>query len=553
MFTDLLHAPSNTEIETDLCIIGAGAAGITIARAVAHRNFGVVLLESGGLRPEADTQALSRGESVGLPYCALDETRQRYFGGSTNVGCWGGWCRPLCPLDFDYRPWVPHSGWPLTRAQLDPWYKLAQEVCEAGPFDYDLESWRERTGAPLDELSFECKKIISQLAQMSPPTRFGRRYREELAASTNVRVYLHANATEIETDSDNSTATKVAATTLGGRRLSVACRYVVLAAGGIENARLLLLSNRVGSRGLGNDHDLVGRFFMDHPSLDLGSIEFSDGHLPELYDTFLKHHGRSKVRTGVVDESLIAASLSISPDAQRSEKLLNYHAWMLPRYVGDGSASSEALKRLYNGIRTRELPHDVRGDLKSLLRRPDHAASSALGRLVRPKVLVRDYRLVNILEPEPVPESRVTLGDALDPLGLPRVRLDWRVGGLVRRTLASAHELLGEELRRSGIAKLRDPFLVEQEDRFLGALGWVWHNMGTTRMHSDPAGGVVDADCRVHSTSNVYVAGSSVFATPGNDMPTLTIVALALRLAEHLAQRLEMPVLSCPESVIRVQ
>lgn len=541
MFVDLLNTAGFTETEADLCIVGAGAAGITIAREFARRNVRVVLLEAGGLRREAETQALARGESVGSAYAALDQVRQRYFGGSTNAGCWFGWCRPLAALDFEQRPWAPYSGWPFMRSQLEPWYRRAQAVCEAGPFDYDLESWRGHAAGPMGDLPLSGDTIITLLAQLSPPTRFGLRYRAELAEAESVCVYLHANVTEVVTDGDNSTATRVEATTLDGRRLSVACRFVVLAAGGIENARLLLASRRVDSRGLGNDRDLVGRFFMDHPTFELGFVDLTEGRLLDLYDPYRKFRRRGDAPNGVYAPSLLGASLSIAPEIQRREQILGYHAWIVPTYAFHGSAAGEALRRLHKGLRDSHLPASVRDDLKSVLRRPDHAALSALGRLYPAKGRVRSYRLVNILEPEQLPESRVTLGARLDRLGLPTVRLDWRVGKLVRRTLASAHELLDQELRRTGLGQVREPFLLEQEDRFVRALQWVSHTMGTTRMHADAANGVVDADSRVHSTSNVYVAGSSVFPTAGSDMPTLTIVALALRLAEHLAQRMDTP------------
>lgn len=539
MLADLRDEPGHVETEADVCIVGGGAAGITIARELAGRPFSVALLEAGGLRFEADTQALYHGETVGVAYGGLDETRVRYFGGSTNPEGWGGWLKPLDPLDFEHRPWAPESGWPLTRDELERWYRPAQALCEGGPFDYDVERWRERIDAPLGDLPLHGGSFATRLAQLSPPTRFGRRYRDELDASPNVRVWLHANVTEIVTDREGSTARKVEAVTLDGRRLSVACRLVILAAGGIENARLLLLSRRADPAGLGNAHDLVGRFFMDHPALEIGAIDFGGGSLPDLYDPYYKFRKRDRSLRGVYDSSLIAGSLNLTPDAQRRNGLLNYHAWIVPTFPGDGSPAQHALKRLYIGARERELPVTVRADLASVLRRPDHVASTVVGRLVRPRRFVRSYRLINILEPEQLAESRLTLGETLDPLGLPRTRLDWQVGPLVRRTLAAAHELLDEELRRSGCGKLVAPFRLGDEERFLGALGWVWHHMGTTRMHADPERGVVDADCRVHGTSNVYVAGSSVFPAPGNDMPTLTIVALALRLADHVDRHLD--------------
>jgi choline dehydrogenase-like flavoprotein len=541
VYIDLLEQPARTTVEVDVCIVGGGAAGISIARELSSRNVSVALLEAGGLKLEAETQALYRGESVGLRYGALDETRFRYFGGSTNPEAWGGWCKPLDEIDLEERPWVPHSGWPLTWDDLEPWYRRAQVVCEAGAFDYDLDSWRKRVDVPLGEFAISGNRIVTQLAQLSPPTRFGRRYRDELGASRDVTVYLHANATRIVTDADGSTAEIVEAVTLEGQRLSVGCRVVILAAGGIENARLLLVSPGSRGVGIGNENDLVGRFFMDHPRLELGSVEFAEGALPNLYDPSYKFRKRRKTPVSPYDHTLVAGSLAVAPEIQQSEHLLNFRAWIVATYPGHGSPAADAMKRLYIGLRERELPATIRDDLAAIARRPDHAAATAIGRLLRPERLVQTYRLVNVLEPEPLPESRVTLSDAVDSLGLPRTRLDWHVGDLVRRTLATAHSILDEDLRRSGVGRLVDPYRLDQKDRFLDSLAWVWHHMGTTRMHADPESGVVDPDCRVHSTTNVYVAGSSVFPTSGNDMPTLTIVALALRLADHVGRRLIPP------------
>jgi choline dehydrogenase-like flavoprotein len=540
VYIDLSVRHGSAETEADVCVIGGGAAGITIARALASTSLEVCVLESGGFRLDARTQSLYQGESVGLPYGGLDETRFRYFGGSTNPEGWGGWCRPLDPLDFETRPWAPHSGWPINHAVLEPYYRQAQEICELGPYDYDLESWREKLGMELRDFPRGGVQVETRLAQLSPPTRFGARYREDLERPENVKVYLNANVTEILATSDGSQATGVDAVSFEGNRLRVRSKIVVVAAGGIENARLLLLSGGPHSKGLGNENDLVGRYFMDHPRLEMGTIELSDnGRLPDLYDPFYKFRKRKRALAGVYDETLVAGNLNLTPEFQRQEGLLNYTSWIRPKWPGDDSAEIDAVKRLYIAARARVLPREtLTADLKSVLFHPVLVGSWAFGRLARPKRLVQRIQLVNILEPEQMPDSRITLSDQLDPLGLRRVRLDWRVGKLVRHTLARAHEVIDADLRQSGAGRLVDPFRADDEQRFLSALGWVWHHMGTTRMHDDPDQGVVDANARLHGTSNVYVAGSSVFPTPGADMPTLTIVALSLRLADHLVDTL---------------
>jgi choline dehydrogenase-like flavoprotein len=540
VFVDLRSQASSLETEADICIVGGGAAGITLALALGRRSFSVCLLESGGFRPEAGTQSLYKGESVGLEYGALDETRVRYFGGSTNPEGWGGWCKPLDPIDFEHRAWVPYSGWPIGLSVLDVYYRRAQVICELGPYDYSLETWREMLARPLDDFPFPGHRVETQLAQLSRPTRFGVRYREELRQAGNVTVYLNANVTEILASPDLSEASGVDAVSLEGNRLRVRSRAVVVAAGGIENARILLLSGAERSNGLGNENDLVGRFFMDHPRLAMGSIEFSDEHrLPNLYDPFYKFRKRNRSLVGVYDETLVAGSLNLTPEFQRQEGLLNYRAWILPTWPGDDSDAIAALKRLYIGARERTLPREtLAADVKSVLSNPLLVAGWTFGRTVRPRRLVRSFQLINILEPEQLPDSRVSLSDQVDRLGLRRVRLDWRIGDLVRRTLARAHEAIDEELRQSGVGRLVDRYTLGDETRFRESLSWVWHHMGTTRMHDDPSQGVVNSDMRLHGMSNVYVAGSSVFPTPGTDMPTLTIVALALRLADHLSSTL---------------
>jgi choline dehydrogenase-like flavoprotein len=542
LFIDLRTQPGSIETEADVAVIGAGAAGITLTRELASAGCEVCLIEAGGFRADAQTQSLYRGESTGLPYGALDETRVRYFGGATNREGWGGWSKPLDPIDFETRSWAPHSGWPIDLATLEPYYRLAHEICELGPYDYELESWRKHLQGDLGDLPLDGERVETGLAQLSPPTRFGKRYRADLDRAESATIYLGANVTEILTTPDASEATGVTAVSFGGNRLHVRSRIVVVAAGGIENARILLLSGGKNSPGLGNEHDLVGRYFMDHPRFEMGTIEFSDRQkLPDLYDPYYKFRKRDSSKVGVYDETVIAGSLNLTPQYQREAELLNYRSWIVPTYPWDQSPAIESFKRLYIAASERTVPSDTLAqDLKRMARHPSHVMGWTYCRLARPRRFVKACELVNVIEAEQTPESRVMLSDQVDTLGLRRVRIHWHVGNLVRRTLADAHRVLDEDLRQSGVGRLVDPFQVDDEARFRAGLSWTWHHMGTTRMHEDPTQGVVDSNTRLHGTSNVYVAGSSVFPTPGNDMPTLTIVALTLRLADHLKETLRL-------------
>ena len=263
MFIDARNLQNGHRIEADICIIGAGAAGITIAREYANSSTTVALLESGGLEFDQEIQNLYTGKNIGLPSFPVHVNRLRYFGGTTNH--WAGHCRPLDPIDFEQRDWVPHSGWPISKQDLDSYYERAQPVVGLGAYEYeDLAYWQKRIGLPLPEMELKPDRLYSAVYNKSPPTRFGREYREELAKSANVSVYLHTNVLEIL---GNDTATRVSglkAACIDGPELSVSAKIFILATGGMENARLLLLSDTTNPAGIGNDKGLVGRYFMDH-------------------------------------------------------------------------------------------------------------------------------------------------------------------------------------------------------------------------------------------------------------------------------------------------
>src|SRR5215813_63056 len=214
MFLDLRQIPGDTTLEADLCIVGAGAAGITIARPFIGRPITVLVVESGGLEFDEATQSLYQGPVVGLPYFDLDVTRLRYFGGSTNH--WGGWCAPLHDIDFEARDWVPHSGWPISRRDLDPYYGTAQFMVDIGPPIYDPLIWQDdRHRFP----EFQSERMVTQIMQLSEPaTHFGERYRDELAGAENIRVLLNANALGIDSNQAASHATGLRLATLSGVR-----------------------------------------------------------------------------------------------------------------------------------------------------------------------------------------------------------------------------------------------------------------------------------------------------------------------------------------------
>jgi choline dehydrogenase-like flavoprotein len=291
VFIDGRTLAADTQLSTDVCIIGMGPAGITLARTLqsAAPRWNVLCLESGGLELDPATQALAKGDVTGLPYYPLESTRLRYFGGTS--GHWAGYCRQFEPIDFEARAWVPHSGWPIRHREVAAYYPQAQQICELSDCDYDPSSWHLADTPPL---SLWGNEVRTRLIQFSRPTRFGQRYRAEIAQASDIHVYLNSNVLSIDAAAEGGRVTGLSVGTLQGTRFKVTARIYVLAAGGIENARLLLASNRVVPGGLGNERDLVGRYFAEHMQLDSAAVfPLSSATSFDLYTPESRHQPRS--------------------------------------------------------------------------------------------------------------------------------------------------------------------------------------------------------------------------------------------------------------------
>jgi choline dehydrogenase-like flavoprotein len=524
MINDARERQDGTTIECDLAIVGAGAAGITVAREFAGRGVKVCLLESGGFEFEDEIQALYEGRNLGLPYFDLDVSRLRYFGGTTNH--WEGRCRPLDPIDFEARDWVPLSGWPISYADLEPYYRRAQKVCELASFAYTPEPWLRGSQ---EVFPADPAKLVNRVWQYRP-LRFGEVYRAELQAAANIDVLLHANLVEIETTAAGSQVTGLRLSTLDGKTLAARPRAVVLACGGLETPRLLLASNRMVNVGLGNQNDMVGRCFMEHPHPNSARALVVR---PEILDFYTADAGGARV--GEVD---IVGCLNLSPLVQREQRALNFDALFTSDNVGDSGYA--ALRRIWNSVEHGEWPKDLRADLWQALIEPGDTSAGLLGRFG-----VREYRPEGVsflmwcsAEQSPNPDSRVLLGDEVDLLGMPRLRLDWRLNELDKHTFQVAHNSIAQELGRTGLGRLQVyDWVTDDLTSWPPGLEGAYHHMGTARMSEDATQGVVNRHCKVHGVDNLYVAGGAVFPTGGSANPTLTIVALTLRLAEELQRR----------------
>ena len=494
MLIDTQQVDAGQLVRSDLCLIGAGAAGITIARKLSATGLEVCVLEAGGLDLDLDVQDLYAGPADGTVLSAdsayLTRSRLRYLGGSTNH--WTGYCRPLDDIDFTVRPWVPNSGWPFPKSALEAYYEEAARILQIPVFDGNQD---EGTGWDSDSVLTNDTEFLTKQFHLSPPTRFARRYRTDLTESSSVSVYLNANVIGIDTNDAGTRVDRLRASTLSGKQIEVQSSCYVLAAGGVENARVLLMSDSVRANGVGNDHDLVGRYFMEHPHVsDAGEVL-----LTRALSDPLTYSRRG----------LLRAVLCPSETLQRTHQLLNCSLMLNFDMAQD---AAPAVRRVWNVLAHFEGPDEP----------------SPPGRPPWSGCYVR-------AEQAPDSESRVTLSDERDALGMRRARLHWRMQSIdidsIRRTI----ELLGLELGRTGRGRVRhniDPLAQWAE------VGGGDHHMGTTRMSDVPTQGVVDRNCQVHGVGNLYVAGSSVFPTVGFANPTLTIVALALRLADYVGSEL---------------
>lgn len=529
MLIDGRRLPANTVIETEIAIIGGGVAGITMALEFSRLDIPTCLLEAGGTSYSSSSQALYAGEVVdGLAY-DLCANRTRYLGGSSN--CWSGWCRPFSAMDLAQRDWVPNSGWPIGTEAFAPYYARARKILQVADLPLDPAFWLHRLPeAGVRLLPFDERLLTSVINLFSPPARLGRSCRADLEKSASARVILHATASGILSNAAASCATGVRALLPGGRKLEVRAKFVVLAAGAIENARLLLLSNDVQREGLGNAHDLIGRYFMDHPRVRLGRLRLAR---PQIYSRFYDVTYHYNNDSFAVEGTRAGASIGLSARLQEEERLLQCHTTLFGCYFGEDFYAVEHCKRVYASFMRHRYANLE--DIARMMPGLPAATAAFVGRMTRLRELVRHYTLESIIEPVPDRDSRVTLSTERDALGMQRAKLTWRVGELEKRTHRRAIELIRQQFEQTGIGRLEidgNPW----DEGWSERVNTTWHQIGTTRMHPDPRLGVVDVNCQVHGVANLFVAGSSVFPTAGSNMPTLNLAALAARLADHIRQ-----------------
>jgi len=562
----------------DVLIIGGGAAGIVMTRELSARGLRVCLVESGGFEETAAHEALNAVEATGtLGDQAVRRARQdwhapqmrfwsaegqqfgvrnRVLGGSTVA--WAGKVAPFAPADFARRAWLAETGWPIAHGDLAPFVDRAAQHLELGPLlneaacEADRNAVRPEGVARMAAFDSHFWQFARSRRKVTDVTRMGDDLRHDDLAG--VTVVTNATAARVRVAQGRLDGVECLSSLGSGRRAVLSARRVVLAAGAIENARLLLLSelDRPGAAG-GQGLPAIGRYLMDHPTVRIGTIEGAGcAAAARLMGFFPLRRGHRIY--------MYSHGLALRPDCQERERLPNMAAFAAVELSRDDPVA--AFGRLLRG-RSGQVWADLRVVLGN-----GATIASALGRklLESPRVpdafkrvvvdaavwinadfVARDYlaqggsrkldrlHLELIAEQGADPANRVTLARECDPLGLPRASIRWEPGAASAEAMMKGAHLLIADLRRAGITGFVPIDAVAQRASNRLVLRDMAHTAGTTRMGCDPALSVVDPDCQVHGIAGLHIAGASVFPTIGHANPTLMILAMAIRLADHIA------------------
>jgi choline dehydrogenase-like flavoprotein len=552
MIEDARSIPTDTCIEADLCIVGGGAAAISLALEYMKCGLRTVIIPGGGPNQTASGIDLYRGKvSPSGSHEPLEENRLRMWGGTTTV--WGGRCIPFDPIDFQARYWVPASGWPIGIEELKDYISRASEISEAGVADFDARSVFPKTQAEIIR-TFDDEDLVSwPLERWSIPTDYCKRYRQDLEAASNMRVLLYSHAIHLQMDESGTSLDHVKVACSPGKIFKVKARKTVIACGALENARLLLASRDILTEGIGNKHDLVGRYYQSHRFGVCGYAELKDPSKDFIYEF-------EKDQQGVY----CRRRFWLTPQAQEKHQVNNVVGFFF-RNVSGSSEHRNALvstvllvKMLLGGASKgpSRLFHILKDQRRELIAHlciiikdgPSifkQLFAIAYGRyfqrrrlpMVLPPKQNNHFPLFYQTEHAPNYDSRVMLDEtSVDDFGMPRLDAQIKFTETDYRTITKFIMLFKDRLERAGLgtfhlSEAEKTFIKHPEKQEFNSNS---HNIGTTRMAKTPDAGVVDVNCKVHGVDNLYIAGSSVFPTSGHANPTLMIIALALRLADHL-------------------
>ena len=533
----------------DVCIVGAGPAGLAVAEALAGSRHRICVLEAGPAdgspQETAGVELLAENP---YPGAAVRNSRAAMVGGT--AGLWSfrlagsgddadaamAGCRylPLDPLDLTARPDIGTPGWPLTRAELDPWYEAAQRLCQLGPFDYDVANWGEPGGCrplPLDDTG-----VVSSMFQFGPATAFTRDARERLEVAPNVELRTRTQASWLELDAGGGHVVGVRIVDAEGAEEVLPCAAVVLAGGTVENVRLMLDTGRHHRTTPGNRYGLVGRYFMEHPLVRGGLLVTPPAAgLIRRLDLYATRRTRA---------TWVSAKLTLTEQVLRDEGLAGCSALLIPRHRSFGGRGAQALARLRSPSGRRlgkgaqaKLAMTVLTDARSVIGavRAVRGTQPNLDRAMwagpNADLDLSVFEVVHQTEQTPQADNRLELTATRDDYGRSRMAMAWRWSEADQDRVRRARDRFADAFETAGLGTFVQRDWDNGRPRMIGG---THHHLGGLRMATTPEEGVVDADCQVHGTDNLFVAGSAVFPSGGYANPTLTVVALALRLGTRL-------------------
>ena len=529
----------------DICIVGAGAAGITLACELDGSGLKVILLEAGGMKPVGAEVDSYRGIAT-APHPDPVQFRRSGFGGTTSL--WGGRCIPLDPLDFKQRAYVSNSGWPIRYDEVAKYYPRALDYCDAGRFDFTATGSLQSPTPIIEGFDGQGEVLTDLIERYSLPTDFGRKFRQQLVQSRDVTVLLQARCTRLQKGKHSDAVEFVEYMDKGGKIHRISARTVVLASGGIEVPRLLMHSDREGN-GLGNHHDLLGRFYSCHfetiygrligsgASVAFGFEKTADGiycrRRMQFSEAFLARHELPNMvfrlhfpdYSDPMHRSSVMSAIYLAKTLLPSEyrRIFRHNKWTEVSH-----AKPAHLRNVVTG-----LPQLIKftGDwifrIKFAKRRlPYTLVPNADG----------SYPLEFNCEQTPQSSNRITLTNDCDQQGVRRVHVNWRLSDTDIDLACRGFRLLRQSINERSRSRLEfDDEKLHEDIAQSAPLGG--HHLGTARMGHSARDGVVDKDCGVFGIKNLFIASAAVFPTSGYANPSLTIVALALRLAEHLKNR----------------
>lgn len=522
MLIDFEDATVPGTLDADICIIGGGVAGLTIAREFIGTSHKVVVLEGGGRKDEVRSQRLYRADVIGMPHDGIHNGRFRVYGGSSTR--WGAQFMTLTRRDFEQRDHVPHSGWPITQDDLSGYYDRALDIFDVNKLSFEEDLLQT---LKLQPIPFNKEHFYYRFSKWAAFRRrnLAKTLGSEFAHSKNIDVYVHANVTEILPSQNGTQVNRIEVRSYSGKARVVNARAYIVCAGAIETARLLLSSRSVMPNGVGNENDLVGRYFQDHISVRVGQLQPADRRaFAATFDPFFK------------GATMHSPKLVMHEAAQQSLRCLNVMGHIVFGFTEESGLYE--LRRMLRAMQAKENPLPSPMGAWRILRYSHDIVRMVLGqtfarRRLSPK-FAKCYLEVEC-EQAPNPDSRVMLSNEVDDIGMPKVILDWRLTRQEKHSVEQYFQLFRASWESAGHGTAEwNEALFSDEDAWMDACRDTYHHAGTTRMSGDPSTGVVDTNLRVHGMNNLYIASCSVFPTSGCANPTFTMMALCLRLTDHI-------------------